>query len=82
MQTSISISGVTTFSQGCTLLPSVQVTISYGAELNIQTGANLYVYDADEWRKGYVRTSNDRISPVAYSPSVREAAPFPMFQSM
>lgn len=63
-------SGVTTFSQDAALLPGVQVTISYGAELNIQTGANLYVYDADEWRKDYVWGSgNDGISPVAYSPS-------------
>ena len=63
-------SGVTTFSQDAALLPGVQVTIGYGAELNIQTGANLYVYDADEWSKNYVWSSGeDGISPVAYSPS-------------
>ena len=63
-------SGVTTFSQDAALLPGVQVTIGYGAELNIQTGANLYVYDADEWSKNYVWGSGeDGISPVAYSPS-------------
>ena len=63
-------SGVTTFSQDAALLPGVQVTIGYGAELNIQTGANLYVYDADEWSKDYVWGSReDGISPVAYSPS-------------
>ena len=63
-------SGVTTFSQDAALLPGVQVTIGYGAELNIRTGANLYVYDADEWSKNYVWGSGeDGISPVAYSPS-------------
>lgn len=63
-------SGVTTFSQDAALLPGVQVTIGYGAELNIQAGANLYVYDADEWSKNYVWSSGeDGISPVAYSPS-------------
>ena len=62
-------SGVTTFSQDAALLPGVQVTIGYGAELNIQSGANLYVYDADQWNKDYVWGSTNGISPVAYSPS-------------
>ncbi len=62
-------SGTTTISQDVALLPGVQVTIDHGAELNIQTGANLYVYDADEWSKNYVWGSQNGISPVAYSPS-------------
>ena len=64
-------SGTTTISQDVALLPGVQVTIDHGAELNIQTGANLYVYDADEWNKNYVWGSQNGISPVAYSPSGR-----------
>ena len=62
-------SGVTTISQDAALLPGVQVTIDQGAELNIQSKANLYVYDADQWSKDYVWNSQNGISPVAYSPS-------------
>ena len=62
-------SGVTTISQDAALLPGVQVTIDQGAELNIQSKANLYVYDADQWSKDYVWGSQNGISPVAYSPS-------------
>ena len=63
-------SGVTTISQDAALLPGVKVAIDNGAELKIQSGANLYVYDADEWSKNYVWGSGeDGISPVAYSPS-------------
>ena len=62
-------SGVTTIAQDAALLPGVQVTIDQGAELNIQSKANLYVYDADKWSKDYVWGSQNGISPVAYSPS-------------
>lgn len=62
-------SGVTTIAQDAALLPGVQVTIDQGAELNIQSKANLYVYDADQWSKDYVWGSQNGISPVAYSPS-------------
>ena len=62
-------SGVTTIAQDAALLPGVQVTIDQGAELNIQSKANLYVYDADKWSKDYVCGSQNGISPVAYSPS-------------
>ena len=62
-------SGVTTFSQDAALLPGVQVTIDHGAEMNVKSGANLYVYDADWWSKDYVWGSQNGISPVAYSPS-------------
>ena len=62
-------SGVTTISQDAALLPGVQVTIDQGARLDIQSKANLYVYDADQWNKDYVWGSSNGISPVAYSPS-------------
>ena len=62
-------SGVTTFSQDAALLPGVQVTIDHGAEMNVKSSANLYVYDADPWNSTYVWGSKNGISPVAYSPS-------------
>ena len=62
-------SGVTAISQNVALLPGVRVTIDNGAELNIKSGANLYVYDADQWNKDYVWGSRSGINQVAYSPS-------------
>lgn len=62
-------SGVTAISQNVALLPGVRVTIDNGAELNIKSGANLYVYDADQWNKDYVWGSRYGINQVAYSPS-------------
>ena len=62
-------SGTTTISQDVALLPGVQVTIDHGAELNVQSGANLYVYDAASWKKDYVWNGSSVINPVAYSPS-------------
>ena len=64
------LSGTTTISKDAALLPGVTVSIAKGAELKVAEGANLYVYDAEQWSKDYVWQSKEPgISPVAYSPS-------------
>lgn len=64
------LSGTTTVSKDVALLPDVHVSIAEGAELQVAAGANLYVYDANQWSSTYVWGSNaSGISPVAYSPS-------------
>ena len=64
------LSGTTTVSKDVALLPGVHVSIAEGAELQVAAGANLYVYDANQWSSTYVWGSNaSGISPVAYSPS-------------
>ncbi len=64
------LSGTTTVSEDVALLPGVTVSIAKGAELKVAESANLYVYDADEWKNTYLNgNENNGIRPVAYSPS-------------
>lgn len=51
--------------QDVELLPGVQVSIEEGAEMNIASGGNVYVYDKNEW-KNYAM-NGAIVNPVTYT---------------
>lgn len=64
------LSGSVAVNCDAALLPGAQITIAQGAALNVASGKSLYVYDLDQWKKGYAYNSNDSgYAPVLYSPT-------------
>ena len=57
-----------TVNQTAALLPGVQANIAVGAEMIIENGTAVYVYDADEWTANNY-TAVGKFSAIAYSPS-------------
>ena len=54
--------------QTAALLPGVQANIAADAEMIIENGTAVYVYDADEWMANNY-TCNGKFVPVVYGPS-------------
>ena len=57
-----------TVKQTAALLPGVQANIAEDAEMVIESGTAVYVYDADEWTANNY-TCNEKFVAVPYSPS-------------
>ena len=62
------LSGTTQITQDVALLASVQLNIANGATVQMNEGASLYVYDADEWTAANY-ASNAKFKTVLYSPT-------------
>jgi len=61
-------SGTASICQDVALQPGVNITIDNGAEVKINKGYKLYVYDKAEWSESYVwKSSNGGIKSVYYS---------------
>lgn len=64
------LSGTTAISKDVALLPGATISIAKDAELEIASGASLYIYDDAEWSNSYVYKDGQKgYFPVAYSPS-------------
>ncbi len=64
------LSGTTAISKDVALLPGATISIAKDAELEIASGASLYIYDDAEWNNSYVYMNGQKgYFPVAYSPS-------------
>ncbi len=61
-------SGTTTVKQNIALLPGAEIIVESGANIQINSGIKMHVYDADQWG-GYCGTSNATVLPVVWAPS-------------
>ena len=62
------MSGTTDITQDVALLAGVELNVSEGAALHVESGHNVYVYDRDEWiAQNYA--SNATFKTVTYSPT-------------
>ena len=59
-------SGDIKIDQDIALLPGAEIIIEKGATCSLQNGANVYVYDADQWGE-YCGSSNAELLPVMYA---------------
>ena len=61
-------SGKITINQDAALLAGTEVNIAEGAEVNVSSSKNLYVYDADEWNSDNFVWGPCKFKSVAYAP--------------
>ena len=54
-------------SQDIAFLPGSSISIEEGATCTLNSGYNVYIYDADEWG-GYAAPANKTFIPVSYAP--------------
>lgn len=58
-------SGTTTVESDVAFITGSKISIANGAQATIKSGADVYVYDSDDW--GYYAGSNTKMYPVSYS---------------
>ncbi len=61
-------SGKVTINQDTALLAGVQVNIANGADLTVDSGKNVYVYDSDEWNSDNFVWGGVKFKSVSYAP--------------
>jgi len=59
-------SGEVEINQDLALLPGSEIIIAKNAKCTLKNGANVYVYDADQWG-GYLGSGNAKILPIRYA---------------
>ncbi len=57
-----------TMAQDIAVLPGASITVKEGAEVKLNSGISVYLYDSEQWG-GYVAPANDKFRAVQYSPS-------------
>ena len=60
-------SGNITIAQDIAMLPGSAINVASGATCTLNSGYNIYIYDADEWG-GYASPGNKQWIPVIYAP--------------